>query len=145
MAGRPSTYSVELTDEICDRIASGESLNKIVKDDGMPNPSTVYKWLTEHKAFSEKYVRARESQADTLADEILAIADEHPITEGDSGKIDPAWVTWQKNRVDARKWTASKLKPKAYGDKLDLDAKLSGEVSFTKLVREIVKPDNPDA
>jgi hypothetical protein len=81
--------------------------------------STVYLWLMRHEAFSEAYARAREEQADTFADEISAIADEPPPND-EKGRTDSGWVAWQRNRIDARKWVAAKLKPKRYGEKVDV-------------------------
>jgi len=127
--GRPTTYSNHIASVICTRIAEGESLREIVKDAGMPDRSVVYDWLLRHPSFADQYTRAREEQADTLADEIIAIADEQPeiiaVTDKKTGaliehKLDGAFLQWQKNRIDARKWTAMKLKPKKYGDKLAL-------------------------
>lgn len=119
--GRPTKYNLEIALAICDRIADGESLVQITRDPSMPKKTAVYEWLLRHKEFAELYARAREDQADSLADEIQAIADELPmeITD-DKGvtRFDSAYVTWQKNRVDARKWIASKLKPKKYSDRL---------------------------
>jgi hypothetical protein len=103
---RPSTYSPELAAEICGRLANGEPLAKICREEAMPAPSSVYLWLTQHKDFSDMYARAREDQADTMADEIVRIADEAE---------DPAKGRLQ---VDARKWVAAKLKPRKYGDKV---------------------------
>lgn len=107
MTGRPSTYTVETATEICVQIASGRSLAAICRDETMPGISTVYRWLALHEGFRELYARAREDQADTLADEILLIADE---------AIDPQIG---RLRVDARKWVAAKLKPRKYGDKME--------------------------
>lgn len=126
--GAPSTYSAHIANVICIRIAEGEALRQILRDDGMPAQSTVYEWLLRHPEFAEKYTRAREEQADTLADEIIAIADEAPETDpvyDKQGniidiKIDSGYVAYQRQRIDARKWTAMKLKPKKYGDKLEL-------------------------
>ena len=123
-----STYTVQMANLICIRLSEGESLKRIVMDEGMPDRATVYRWLLEQPAFCDKYARAREEQADTLADEIIAIADESPeINEvrdkhGDviDIKIDSGYVAYQKQRIEARKWTAMKLKPKKYGDKLEL-------------------------
>jgi len=119
--GRPTKYSLEIALLICDRIADGNSLVQICRDPAMPKKTAIYEWLLRHKEFAEIYARAREDQADSLADEIQAIADEMPmeITD-DKGvtRFDSAYVTWQKNRVDARKWIASKLKPKKYSDRL---------------------------
>jgi hypothetical protein len=125
--GRPSDYTPILAALICTRIAEGESLREIVKTEGMPDRVTIYRWLLAHDDFRHHYTRAREDQADTLADEIIAIADEMPeiiaVTDKKTGaliehKLDGAFLQWQKNRIDARKWTAMKLKPKKYGDKV---------------------------
>ena len=86
----------------------------------MPTRAAVYEWLLRFPDFVDQYARARDEQADTLADEITAISDELPTQiVDDKGKVryDSAYVQWQKNRIDARKWVAMKLKPKKYGDK----------------------------
>lgn len=121
--GRPTTYTDDIAAEICARLSCGESLTVICKGEGMPAISTVYVWMLKHERFAEAYARAREEQADTLADEITAIADEKPaevVDDKGTSRTDSGWVTWQKNRIDARKWVAAKLKPRAYGDKVDL-------------------------
>ena len=87
----------------------------------MPAQSTVFKWLNEQKEFSEQYARAREAQADLMADEILEIADEteRDTIQTDSGeKANTEWISRSRLRVDARKWLASKMAPKKYGDKV---------------------------
>jgi len=92
----------------------------------MPDIQTVYAWMFKDPKFLTQYTRAREEQADTLADEIIAIADETPemveVKDKDGNvidhRLDSAFLAWQKNRIDARKWTAMKLKPKKYGEKL---------------------------
>lgn len=124
--GRPCTFSQHMANFICIRIGEGESLRSICRDEGMPDKSTIFDWLRKYPEFADQYARAREDQADTLADEIIAIADETPeITpvynkDGEvvDIKLDNAYISWQKNRIDARKWTAMKLKPKKYGDKV---------------------------
>lgn len=119
--GRPTIYKPETVSEILRRLSNGESLRGITRDDHMPHIDTVYAWLVKHPEFSEQYARAREEQAETLADEIIALADDEPVQVVDDkgiARVDSGWVTWQKNRVDARKWVASKLKPKKYGEKI---------------------------
>jgi len=127
--GRPTVFNQALATLICVRIAEGKSLREILKEEGMPAQSSVYEWLIAHPSFAEMYTRAREDQADTLADEIIAIADEQPeiiaVTDKKTGaliehKLDSAFLLWQKNRIDARKWTAMKLKPRKYGDRLQV-------------------------
>ena len=117
----PKPYDKALGDEICDRLVEGESLRRITLDKHMPNASTVFKWLNENEAFAKQYAHAREAQADTLADEIIDIADDGSNDYmGEDETYNGDAVQRSKLRVDARKWVAAKLKPKKYGDKLDL-------------------------
>lgn len=135
--GRPTLYSEELAETICTRIASGESLNRICKSEGMPTLVSVYNWLHKDAAFFNKYAKAREDQADTLSDEILDIADEDPATriQGKDEEarviVDSAAVAHQRLRVDARKWVASKLKPKKYGEAQRIE--MGGEIKNTNV------------
>jgi hypothetical protein len=128
--GRPSTYTAKVADTICERIADGESLRSICRDESMPDKATVFRWLDSKPEFRDQYARAREEQADTLADEIVTIADEectmvraakHPTAAKDDEAelevvFDSTAVARNKLRVDARKWVAAKLKPKVYGN-----------------------------
>jgi hypothetical protein len=96
----------------------------------MPNRATVFRWLADvdRQVFRDQYARAREIQADTLFEEILEIADETSrdtvIKENRDGSSyetpDNEWISRSRLRVDARKWMASKLAPKKYGEKLDV-------------------------
>ncbi len=129
MTGRPSIYTDELVDLICDRIASGESLRMICSEPGMPAQSSVYLWLSSKPGFSEKYAHARAAQADVYAQEIVDIAD---MCE------DPAKARLQ---MDARKWAASKLAPKKYGDKLDLNHGGQPDNPVTTEIRVIFEDD----
>lgn len=116
--GRPSEFDQQTADEICDRLTNGESLRRITLGDDMPASSTVFKWLIQQPNFAEQYARAREAQADTLADEIVDIADDGSNDfMGEDEKYNGDAVARSKLRVDARKWVAAKLKPKKYGDR----------------------------
>lgn len=101
-------FSQAIFDTICERLSNGESLRGICRDDGMPQVSTVWRWMVDNEERRNQYTRAREEQADTLADEIVAIADN--ATDAQIARL----------RVDARKWFASKVAPKKYGDKTDI-------------------------
>jgi len=116
MAGRTSKYSEAVASAICERIAMGESLVKICQDKKMPGYQTVRGWIARRGEFSDRYARAKEDGAEYEAQRILDIADDPDI--------DPQH---KRIMVDARKWIASKLKPKIYGDKVDLNH--SGDVS----------------
>jgi len=121
---------------ICERIANGESLRQICDGDNMPATSTVCLWLAQDSQFSEQYARAREAQADAIFDDILSIADDGRNDWMERKNADGENIGWMENgeamrrsqlRIEARKWMAGKLKPKKYGDKLDLN--LSGSVA----------------
>lgn len=128
--GRPSGYSAEIADRICERIADGESLRAICSDEDMPSTSSVCKWLSLHNEFAEQYARAREAQADALFDDILIIADDGSNDFMERKSADGGVDGWRENgealrrsalRVDARKWMAGKLAPKKYGDRQEID------------------------
>ncbi len=146
MTGRPSTYTQEMADTICERLAVGESLRAICREDDMPGLSTVFKWLTKQPEFVEQYTRAREEQAEALADEIVSIADEVEVTAKQDGEdvrlaLDATAVARNRLRVEARKWVASKLKPKKYGDRQVLAGDPEAPVVVQAIERRIVKPD----
>lgn len=129
------SYSQEVCDAICAQLAEGNSLRAICEAPDMPSVTSVMRWLADEDkaAFREQYARAREAQADRMAEDILTIADEevtmvkrskHGGAEGDDSEVevvfDPTAVARNRLRVDARKWLASKMAPKKYGDKLGL-------------------------
>lgn len=105
-------------DAFCDMYISGESLRDIGDKLGVSS-STLLRWLEAEPARQERYARAREEAAEAMASEIIAIADEPPPITA-FGSVDSAAVQHQRLRLEARKWVASKLKPRAFGDKLDL-------------------------
>lgn len=124
--GRPSIYSEALAKEICWKLSQGESLRKICRGDDMPDITTVLAWASDKShPFSQQYARAREIQAETLVEEIIAIADEAEddfiVTESGREVFNKEAVMRSKLRVDARMWAASKILPKKYGPKVDVE------------------------
>jgi len=119
--GRPTVYTQELADAICRELANGISLRSVLRGEGMPDGATFFKWMREIDGFSKQYEAAKEESADALIEDMLEIADEAlPESKSGDAKRAGAKVAAQRLRVDTRKWAASKLKPKKYGDKLDL-------------------------
>jgi hypothetical protein len=106
LGGRPSVYTAELGHRICEAVAEGQALQDVCKQPGMPARRTVYYWLRTNEEFAIAYELAREMRADLLADEVVKISD----TE------DPARARVQ---IDARRWAASKLNPRRYGERQD--------------------------
>lgn len=99
---------------ICREISSSDSsLDKICDAKKyLPVASTVISWVAEGGRWSEQYAYAKQAQADYLAHQVIDIAD----TDTDAKKA--------KNRIEARIWYASKLNPKKYGDKLELNGSI---------------------
>jgi hypothetical protein len=122
--GRPSHYSAEIADTICDRLAGGESLRGICADAGMPDRATVSRWLARYEEFRDLYGSARECQAECLVDEILKIARDssrdYVKKVGVDGKV--TWVVDREHiarcglRISALKWTAARMAPRKYGN-----------------------------
>lgn len=111
---RPTGFTQQLADTICERLADGESLRKICEDLTMPKRSRVFTWLGDaaNKPFADQYARAREASADADADDIG-----HYARQAADGKIEPAAA---RAAIDGLKWSAGKRKPKKYGDKVAL-------------------------
>jgi len=125
--GRPSEYTKETADKICHQLSEGISLRTVCLADDMPDKQTVFSWMRKYPEFLDQYARAKEESADAMAEDVLAIADEseNDWIDKQFGKttvrvIDNEAVQRSKLRVDTRKWLMSKMKPKKYGEKLDL-------------------------
>lgn len=118
--------------EICQRIMAGESVRRICRDEHMPAQSTVFEWLASDLQFQRSYLLAKQLLAETLQEDMLEISDD---TSGDyvQGEDGPAFnaehVQRSKLRVDTRKWLASKLAPKRYGDSTALRVDSLGDQS----------------
>src|SRR3954451_2976148 len=113
--GRPSVYTAEIAAEICDRMADGEAVNSICKSFNMPPVRTERRWVIEDRdGFAALYARAREAQAEYWAEEIITLADQVKDC------TDNAVVQAARLRIDSRKWVASKVLPKQYGDKVQV-------------------------
>jgi hypothetical protein len=130
MAGRPTDYTEELADRICDRISDGESLRTICAEDGMPHKSTVFRWLAAHEEFATIYARAREVQAEVLADELIEISDDGTNDWMERKDQDGGVVGWRENgeamrrsqlRISTRQWIAERMLPKKYGTKVQTE------------------------
>lgn len=115
MTGRPSDFTQDLADAICAELADGKSLRTVCDMVGMPCRQSVFRWLRTHEGFCGQYARAKQESADAMVDDMLAIADDKTSDHND-----------RRIRTDTRKWIASKLKPKAYGDRVALSGAEDG-------------------
>lgn len=129
-AGRIGRYTTALAERICEMIATTSLATKeICKLNGI-DYATVKRWIAkENHPFCALYARAKEQQYELLAEEIITISDDGSndymtivIGEGlEIQKENKELVNRSRLRVESRKWLLAKLKPKVYGDKVDLN------------------------
>jgi len=146
MAGRPSKYTEEIDDLICTELADGRSLRSIcAEEEWAPDTRTVMRWLNVNEAFRQHYARAREQQAELMADELLDIADdgsndwmERQRRDGSTETVpDHEHINRSRLRVDTRKWVASKLLAKKYGDKVAVTDPEGGPAVLKVLIEHV--------
>lgn len=121
---RPFDYRQDIADEICRDLAAGMSLSQICLNETMPLRQRVYLWLLENETFRDNYVRARDAYADVVFDDCMDIADRasNDFTIDSEGNIvvDHEAINRAKLMIDTRKWMLGKMKPKKYGEKIDV-------------------------
>lgn len=152
VTGRPSLYSEELADLICEKLTEGLSLRQICAEDGMPHAGTVCRWLAKNETFCKQYALAREAQAELYADEMVDISDDGSNDWMEKKDAEGNSIGWRENgeairrsalRIDTRKWIAARLLPKKYGEKIavggskDMDPIETKEVSDNELARRV--------
>ena len=142
MANRKA-LTPDLKQEVCLRIAEGETVRQIGASEHMPATSTIYLALANDAEFAENYARAREAQLVRWEDELLEIADDaskdFTVRKNDSGEevtvVDHEHIARSKVRIDTRKWLMSKRAPKKYGDRVDVNH--GAQDGLGDLLREI--------
>ena len=119
--GRPIEWSEDnpVWEEVVSRMATGKSLSSVLREPGMPPWATFNRMLRSNEQLRVAYDKAVQDRADKLADEIIELSDA-VMPEGLRGPEASAWVQQKRLQVDARKWVASKLKPRTYGDRIDV-------------------------
>ena len=128
--GRPTDYNEDVAGYICGEIASGRSLRSICEEDGMPHRQTVFKWLAKHKEFNDQYAISQKERTEAFAEDILDIADQYEREE-DQDHINRARL-----RIDTRKWLMSKMAPKRFGDRQEIEHSGSIKHTLTEMTDE---------
>jgi len=106
--GRPTDYTPEMADLICQRLMEeGTLLEACEKHSELPGTTTVYRWLAAHDDFRVKFARAREDVMEMWADEIVRVANDQSLEPND-----------RRVKIDTKKWLMSKIAYRRYGDKL---------------------------
>lgn len=128
--GRPSLYTEELVEEICERLADGEPLRHICRDDHMPSWRTIYRWLDDEE-LSARIAHARELGEQALSEQCMDIADDeqHDWTMSKKGTItNEVAIARAKLRVWTRLQLLAKWNPKKWGDRQQIDHGLVGSL-----------------
>ena len=132
--GRPSKYTEEIADRFFSGLADGKSMKTVCSPDDMPSTQTMFSWMRTKEGFLDKYTRAKEESADALADEMLDIADDgtndYYLSKDDQPIVDGDHIQRSRLRIETRKWLASKLKPKKYGDRIIQEQIHSGYIGL---------------
>ena len=123
---RPIKYSPEAVwPVILEDLANGQSLSSILRQHDFPSYAWAKGQLRGNAELRRQYDQAIEDRADRLAEELIELADE-TMPDGLDGPGRSAWVQKLRVRIDVRKWAASKLRPRAYGDRLEVAVQTPG-------------------
>lgn len=111
--GRPTDYTPELAETICELLMDGMSLNKICQMAGMPKRVAIYRWILNIEEFRNKYVAAREYQGDYSADYLSDIGEDvrNEVLSADRARV----------MADIHKWVAARRAPRKYGDQINVN------------------------
>ena len=150
--GRPVKWPQDhpVWGEIVYRVSAGKSLSTVLRDPDLPSWPMFYAMLEQDPKLRQAYDKAVQDRADRMADEILELSDME-MPEGLEGAMASAWVQQKRMQVDARKWIASKLKPRTYGDRIDVavtDTRISVidalEAAQARVVKQLTVQDVTD-
>lgn len=146
--GRPTKYSKEMADRICELVATTSfGLQRLCDThDDIPEKSTINLWRYKYPEFSTRYAQAKLKQADLLAEEMIDIADDgtndwmlsHDKDDDSLYKLNGEHVQRSRLRIDTRKWLAAKLLPKQYGEHAK-DDKSTSESVLEKIIKGEIK------
>jgi len=125
--GRPTEYTDEIGETICDRIVDGESLRTICADAGMPDEATVLGWVSSHREFRDQYEIARDLAVEALLDETIDIIDDPSgyLVERvqANGRVVVIWDCKQLPRCvlrcEVRTWVVDQLPPLKLEERLE--------------------------
>ena len=128
----------KIFNKVCERIAKGESLMKILDGEGTFS-RTIWFELIKDKDKNNNYARACEIRQDRIFNDILTISDsqQNDIVDKDGVKtVNHNVINRNRLQVDARKWILSKMNPKKYGDKQEVDIKANSVIQYKNVSKQ---------
>jgi len=123
-----------IIDQIIQKISEGMSLRSALKSGKYPSRTIFLGWIDSNKEWQNQYARACEMRTELKFESIEQDYSEEPQRDEETGRIDPSWVSLQRLKIDSKKWMLSKMNPKKYGDKLDVEQKHEGEITITRRI-----------
>ena len=143
-------YSQEVANAICQRLAEGEPLRQICRDEGMPAWRTVYDWINAEPDFAARIAHARALGYDAIAEECLEIADDsrHDTRMAGAGDnerevANTEWIGRSKLRIETRLKLLAKWDPKRFGEKVEATLQGPGGSAIEVITRRVVDPSKP--
>lgn len=119
MAGRPTTYNLELAKEICEKVSLGDDVVNILKAKKYPSFPTWCKWKRDNQELFKLYVNSVQDKSDVELNEMNEIQQELR-----DGTLTPAQANVL---IQTIKWKLAKFYPKMYGERQELDLTTKGE------------------
>lgn len=138
--GRRSTFDQEIANQIAERIAEGEPLRVICREEGMPNWRTVYLWMEANEEFATLIARARIVGREAIFEDTLLIADEpeegirREISENGVKEVHEDMLGHRKLKIETRLKLLAKWDPKKYGERMT--TAVEGGLNLTNLTDE---------
>ena len=143
--GRPTDYSEEIAEKICLLLAEGKSLRSVCDEDGMPDKSTVFRWLYKNEQFRDRYAYAKEIGCYAVEEEAVEIADDgtndwmEKFSRGQSvgWELNGEHVQRSKLRIETRKWFMERIAAKRYGNKVDVNHGVQPNNPIVELLKQV--------
>jgi hypothetical protein len=146
LMARYALYTPEIAELILDELCSGRSLADICGDPAMPSIRTVHLWVQQDReGFGARYRDARDIGCSTLAGQMLQIADDTSADRTERRNkdgtiefvVDQGIIKRSLVRIGTRQWLLSKMLPKRFGDRPNLDTEHDVNAEFAEIMKLI--------
>ena len=122
---RPSEYNFKLCEEICDEIANGKNIIKILESkEEYPSWPTFRRWKNEHEELRTLYVNSQQDKGIALENEI-----DDTMQLVKEGTIDASTANVL---IQTLKWKMAKFYPKMFGDKIEVDQNANMTITWNE-------------